>query len=106
LLSLELGPGLIGMVYDGLQNPLPEMAEKIGKFLKPGNYLKALDRTRKWEFTPLVEEGETLSAAENLGKVKENIFDHFIMAPFTLVGEWKIKKIVKAGQYRRSRKRR
>jgi V/A-type H+-transporting ATPase subunit A len=99
LLSLELGPGLIGMVYDGLQNPLPEMAEKIGKFLKPGNYLKALDRTRKWEFTPLVEEGETLSAAENLGKVKENIFDHFIMAPFTLVGEWKIKKIVKAGQY-------
>jgi V/A-type H+-transporting ATPase subunit A len=99
LLSLELGPGLIGMVYDGLQNPLPEMAEKIGKFLKPGNYLKALDRERKWEFTPLAAEGDVITAAENLGKVKENIFDHFIMTPFDLKGEWKIKKLAPAGQY-------
>jgi V/A-type H+-transporting ATPase subunit A len=99
LLSLELGPGLIGMVYDGLQNPLPEMAEKIGKFLKPGNYLKALDRERKWEFTPLAAEGDVITAAENLGKVKENIFDHFIMTPFDLNGEWKIKKLAPAGQY-------
>lgn len=100
LLSLELGPGLIGMVYDGLQNPLPEMAEKVGKFLEPGNYLNALDRAREWEFTPVASEGDILSAAENLGKVKENIFDHFIMVPFHLRDEWKVKKIAPAGKYK------
>jgi len=100
LLSVELGPGLIGMVYDGLQNPLPEMAEKIGKFLEPGHYLKALDRNKQWEFAPSASIGDTVTAAENLGKVKENIFDHFIMAPFTLSGEWKVKKIASAGKYK------
>ncbi len=100
LLSLELGPGLIGMVYDGLQNPLPEMAAKVGKFLEPGHYLKALDRARDWEFTPLAAPGSVVTAAENLGKVKENIFDHFIMAPFTLNGEWKVKTIAPAGKYK------
>ena len=100
LLSLELGPGLIGMVYDGLQNPLPEMAAKVGKFLEPGHYLKALDRDRDWEFTPLAAPGSLVTAAENLGKVKENIFDHFIMAPFTLSGEWKVKTIAPAGKYK------
>ncbi|MGM0598686.1 MAG: V-type ATP synthase subunit A [Candidatus Rifleibacteriota bacterium] len=100
LLSLELGPGLIGMVYDGLQNPLPEMAEKVGKFLEPGNYLDALDRSREWEFSPLASEGDVLTAAENLGQVKENIFDHFIMVPFHLRDEWKVKKIAPAGKYK------
>ncbi len=100
LLSLELGPGLIGMVYDGLQNPLPEMAAKIGKFLKPGNYFKALDRSLDWDFTPLVAPGAVVTAAENLGKVKEKIFDHFIMTPFTLNGEWKVKTIAPAGKYK------
>jgi V/A-type H+-transporting ATPase subunit A len=100
LLSLELGPGLIGMVYDGLQNPLPEMAEKIGKFLEPGHYLKALDREKSWDFTPIATVGTTVTAAENIGKVKENIFDHFIMAPFSLNGEWKVKKIAPAGKYK------
>ena len=100
LLSLELGPGLIGMVYDGLQNPLPEMAAQVGKFLEPGHYLKALDRKRDWDFTPLVAPGTVVTSAENLGKVKENIFDHFIMAPFTLNGEWKVKSIAPAGKYK------
>lgn len=99
LLSLELGPGLIGMVYDGLQNLLPELAAKIGKFLEPGHYLDALDRSRKWEFTPVASEGDMVEAADNLGKVQENIFDHYIMAPFTLNGEWKIKKLASAGEY-------
>lgn len=99
LLSLELGPGLIGMVYDGLQNPLPELAKKIGKFLVPGQYLDALDRTRRWPFTPLAKPGDAVAAGRNLGKVKENIFDHFIMAPFTLDGEWKVKTVAPAGEY-------
>lgn len=100
LLSLELGPGLIGMVYDGLQNPLPELAAKIGKFLEPGHYLKPLNRDREWDFTPVATVGAVVSAAENLGMVKENIFDHFIMTPFTLSGEWKIKSIAPAGKYK------
>jgi V/A-type H+-transporting ATPase subunit A len=100
LLSLELGPGLIGMVYDGLQNPLPELAEQVGKFLQPGNYLKALDRTRDWEFKPIAKEGDVVKAADNLGVVKENIFDHNIMVPFQLSGEWTVKKIVHAKKYK------
>ena len=54
LLSVELGPGLLGQIYDGLQNPLPQIAEKTGNFLTPGVYLEALPRGRKWAFTPLV----------------------------------------------------
>ncbi len=100
LLSVELGPGLIGMVYDGLQNPLPELAEKVGKFLEPGNYLAALDREQDWDFEPIAKEGDVVVAAQNIGKVKEKIFDHFIMAPFTLRGEWKIKKLAKSGKYK------
>lgn len=99
LLSVELGPGLIGKVYDGLQNPLPNLAEKVGKFLEPGNYLDALDREKKWDFEPVAKAGDIVSSAINLGKVKENIFDHFIMTPFTLNGEWKVKSVAKAGKY-------
>ena len=53
LLAVELGPGLLSIVCDGLQNPLPELAEEAGFFLQRGVYLKALDRTKKWEFTPV-----------------------------------------------------
>jgi len=55
LLSVELGPGLLGQIYDGLQNPLPEIANKIGYFLEPGLYLKALPRDIKWHFTPILK---------------------------------------------------
>ena len=51
LLSVELGPGLLGQVYDGLQNPLPELAEKAGYFLERGLYLDPLPAEKKWEFT-------------------------------------------------------
>ena len=99
LLSVELGPGLIGMVYDGLQNPLVEMAQQVGNFLEPGHYLKALDREKKWAWTPSAKVGDVLTSAENLGSVKENIFDHNIMTPFTLRGEWTVKSIAPAGEY-------
>ena len=99
LLSVELGPGLIGMVYDGLQNPLVEMAQKVGNFLEPGHYLKALDRNKQWDFTPVAKVGDVLTCAEVLGFVKENIFDHNIMVPFTLRGEWTVKDIAPAGKY-------
>ena len=100
LLSVELGPGLIGQVYDGLQNPLQNLAAEVGKFLEPGNYLDALDRKREWDFTPVSKVGDVVTSAENIGKVKENIFDHPIMTPFTLKGEWTVKSVAKAGKYK------
>ena len=51
LLSVELGPGLLGRVYDGLQNPLNELAEQCGFFLERGLYLSPLHREKKWKFT-------------------------------------------------------
>ena len=53
LLSIELGPGLLAQVYDGLQNPLKLLAEHSGFFLQRGIYLRALDRDAKWDFTPI-----------------------------------------------------
>ncbi len=100
LLSLELGPGLLGKIYDGLQNPLPLLAEKVGKFLTPGHYFPALDRSVDWKFTPIAKAGDTVRAADNLGKVPEGIFDHFLMVPFQLQGEWKVKSIAGPGTYK------
>ena len=55
MLSVELGPGLLGQIYDGLQNPLVELAKEHGFFLKRGVYKQALDCNRKWDFSPLVK---------------------------------------------------
>ena len=62
LLSVELGPGLLAKVYDGLQNPLPEIAEQCGFFLPRGLYLEALPRDVKWTFTPTAEVGASVRA--------------------------------------------
>lgn len=99
LLAVKLGPGLLGQVYDGLQNPLPELAEKLGFFLDRGVYLDPLDSTTKWEFTPSVSEGETLEGGDTLGTVKEGIFDHRIMVPLNERGTVTVKKIASAGSY-------
>ncbi|MBF0408317.1 MAG: V-type ATP synthase subunit A [Candidatus Riflebacteria bacterium] len=99
LLSLELGPGLLGQIYDGLQNPLVLLAEKVGKFLEPGEFLPGLERSKKWKFTPVAKPGDTVTAASNLGKVTEGIFDHFIMAPFNLRNEWKVIEVASPGDY-------
>ena len=64
LLSLELGPGLLGQIYDGLQNPLPALAAVAGRFMSPGHYLPALDRTRLWDYTPLLKTGDRVLAAD------------------------------------------
>ena len=58
LLSVEVGPGLLGQVYDGLQNPLPLLAEHSGYFLERGVYLPALDAEKEWDWTPTAEEGD------------------------------------------------
>ncbi len=99
LLSAELGPGLLSQIYDGLQNPLPQLAEQCGFFLQRGTYLDALDKTKKWRFTPTSKEGGHISAGHVLGWVPEGIFKHKIMAPFALQGTHKLKKIAPEGDY-------
>ncbi len=99
LLSVELGPGLLGQVYDGLQDPLPRLAEKHGFFLKRGAYLDPLDDHAKWDFTPTVKVGDKVRAGDQLGTVPEKIFTHWIMVPFALSGELEVSEIAEAGNY-------
>ena len=99
LLSVELGPGLLTQVFDGLQNPLPSLADKCGFFLQRGVYLEALPRDRKWAFTPVAKVGDKLAAGDTLGTVPEGIFAHRIMVPFKLRGTVEVVEIVAAGDY-------
>ncbi len=98
LLSVELGPGLLTQVYDGLQNPLNLLAEKSGFFLQRGVYLRALDRDRKWQFTPIVKAGDKLRAGDRVGHVPEGIVKHYIMLPLTWKGEWTVENAVPAAE--------
>ena len=99
LLSVELGPGLLTQVFDGLQNPLPQLAEQCGFFLQRGKYLEALPRDKKWAFTPSVTIGTQVSAGDTLGSVPEGIFKHLIMVPFGLQGVFSVESISPAGNY-------
>ena len=99
LLSVELGPGLLGQIFDGLQNPLPELAEQCGFFLARGVYLKPLPADRRWEFTPLIKVGDTVSRGITLGTVPEGIFKHRIMVPFNLYDSYTVKSVAQAGEY-------
>ena len=99
MLSVTLGPGLLGNVYDGLQNPLHDLAKETGYFLTAGIYLDGLPGDTKWAFTPKVREGDAVRAAHTLGTVPEGIFDHHIMAPFDLPDEWKVSEITGEGEY-------
>ena len=83
MLCAQLGPGLLGQVYDGLQNPLPLLAQKAGWFLERGIYEDALDGERKWEFTPTVAVGDVLRAGEYFGTVPEGPFLHKIFLPYS-----------------------
>lgn len=100
MLSVQLGPGLLGQIYDGLQNPLVELAEKYGFFLKRGVYEEALDSQKQWNFNPLVKKGDSVRAGEFLGYVPEGIFKHFIMVPFALPGEYSVRSIAAKGKYK------
>ncbi|GAB4359548.1 MAG: V-type ATP synthase subunit A [Methylohalobius crimeensis] len=87
MLSVMLGPGLLGNVYDGLQNPLGTLAELYGTFLPRGTRLPALTTNQKWSFEPTVETGIRLVAGDTLGTVREGRFSHKIMVPFDQTGE-------------------
>ena len=99
MLSADLGPGLLGQVYDGLQNPLPILAEQAGWFLERGIYADGLNAEKKWEFTPTAQVGATLRAGEYVGTVPEGPFTHKIFVPFYLLGNYTLKSIAEKGEY-------
>ena len=97
-LAVKLGPGILGSVTDGLQNPLYELG-KIEWFLERGLEVDPLDNTQKWHFTPMVEEGATVTGSTVLGSVPEKLFEHKIFVPFSIQGNHTITHIAKEGDY-------
>ncbi|QEG01294.1 V-type sodium ATPase catalytic subunit A [Stieleria maiorica] len=93
MLSVSLGPGLLGTVYDGLQNPLAELAELDGFFLKRGRDVAALAADTTWDFTPLCGVGDQVVAGEVLGTTPERNIVHKIMVPFDTTGTMTVKSI-------------
>lgn len=81
-LSVELGPGLVGAIYDGTQRPLTIIRTKIGDMIKRGVFTHALPRDKKWEFVPKVKRGAEVVEGDVLGTVKESkLVEHRILAP-------------------------
>ena len=99
MLSADLGPGLLGQIYDGLQNPLPVLAERAGWFLERGIYADGLNKEKKWEFTPTAQVGDVVRAGEHIGTVPEGPFTHKIFIPFYLLGNYTVKSIADKGEY-------
>ena len=99
MLSADLGPGLLGQIYDGLQNPLPVLAEQAGWFLERGIYADGLNLEKKWEFTPTAQVGNIVRAGEYIGTVPEGPFTHKIFVPFYLLGNYTVKSIAEKGEY-------
>ena len=90
MLSVALGPGLLGQVYDGLQNPLEKLALGHGAFLPRGVEEPALDPRKKWSFIPGLKAGARVTAGDTLGTVQEGRFTHKIMVPFDWPGTWEV----------------
>lgn len=87
-LSVRLGPGLIGTIYDGIQRPLKEMYEDKGAFLLPGQRTSPIDENKKWDFTPAAKEGDSIAPGFVLGTVQETgSILHKIMVPPTVKGK-------------------
>lgn len=86
-LSVELGPGLIGSIYDGIQRPLEEIMKVAGNNLTRGVEVAPLNHSKKWHFTPAVKAGDKVTAGDTIGTVKEtNAVTHKIMVPNKLAG--------------------
>lgn len=99
LLEAELGPGLLTSIIDGLQNPLESVAEATGLFLTRGTYLPALDRQRKWDFTPTAKVKDVVERGDFIGFTLEGRFHHQIMVPFSLYGKYTLTWVIGGGSY-------
>ncbi len=96
-LSVELGPGLIGTIYDGIQRPLRSIREMSGDFISRGFRIPGLDRGKKWKFTPSVKEGGQINPGDILGEVPEtNVIRHRVLIPPGIEG---ILESVKEGEF-------
>ena len=86
-LSVELGPGLIGTIFDGIQRPLEKIRELYGSNITRGIEIESLDREKKWEFVPGVKRGDRVTAGDVIGTVRETVIvEHRIMVPYGLQG--------------------
>ncbi len=91
-LSVELGPGLLKSIYDGIQRPLNLICEKAGDFITRGIEVPSIDRQKKWRFEPTVKVGDQVESGDVIGTVKETeLIVHKIMVPFGISG--KVEKI-------------
>mgnify|MGYP001765348517 CR=1 FL=1 len=95
-LQVELGPGLLSSVYDGVQRPLPVLRDKQGDFVSRGVTAPGLDREKKWKFTPLVKKGDTVQGGAIVGEVPEGNITHRVLAPVDAKGKV---KSVSEGQF-------
>ncbi|MDU2565120.1 MAG: V-type ATP synthase subunit A [Anaerococcus sp.] len=96
-LSVELGPGMLEHMYDGIQRPLQKLEDLAGNFLKRGVTAPALNRETKWEFKPTMEAGNEVGSGDILGTVEETtVLTHKIMVPFGISGKL---KDIKEGSY-------
>lgn len=96
MLEATFGPGILTRIYDGLQNDLQAMD---GVFLKRGEYNQPLDMTSRWDFTPLADVGEPVTAGDWLGWVPEGWLEHKIMVPFKMTDHYTLSWIAPAGNY-------
>ena len=100
-LSAELGPGLIGNIYDGIQRPLEDIRAISGDFIGKGIALPAVSHTKRWHFVPAVETGDTVRAGSVIGTVQETErVEHRVMVPPSAKGELVVIDIVSEGDYR------
>ncbi len=97
-LAVELGPGLIENIYDGIQRPLEEIMKRAGANITRGIQVPALDREKKWNFTPVAKAGDAVQGGDVIGTVQEtSVVLHKIMVPPNLSG--KLELVAKAGDY-------
>lgn len=95
-LQVELGPGLLSSIYDGVQRPLPVLRDVMGDFVKRGARVPGLNREKKWKFTPIVKKGDEVIPGQYIGEVPEGNITHKVMVPPKVSG--KIIEI-KAGEF-------
>ncbi len=86
-LSVELGPGLLSSIFDGIQRPLPSIKEKAGNYITRGISVPALDRKRKWKFEAKAKKGDVVEPGDVLGTVQEIDFEHRILVPHGISGK-------------------
>jgi V/A-type H+/Na+-transporting ATPase subunit A len=97
-LSVELAPGIVGNVFDGIQRPLEELKNVTGAFIKQTAGMTSLSRTKKWTFEPVAKVGTVISGGDILGTIKETaLFEHRVLVPVNVEG--KLVNIAKTGDY-------